>query len=75
LILDSITFDFWGQIFLIFQYEFFIFFFYFNFNFYSNWDQRDTKKAKKKKGLKKHNFEKAVSGRLPISLPLGNKIY
>jgi hypothetical protein len=36
--------------------------------FYSNWDQRNTKKAKKKRGPKKHNFEKTVSGRLPISL-------
>jgi hypothetical protein len=40
-------------------------------SFYSNWDQRNTKKAKKKKkkkNPKKPNFVKAVSGRLHISL-------
>jgi hypothetical protein len=36
-------------------------------SFYSNWDQRDTEKAQRK-AQKKFNFEKAVSGRLSISL-------
>jgi hypothetical protein len=34
-------------------------------SFYSNWDK---KKKNTKKAQKKPNFEKAVSGRLPISL-------
>jgi hypothetical protein len=38
-------------------------------SFYSNWDQRDTEKAQRKaQNKKKFNFEKAVSGRLSISL-------
>jgi hypothetical protein len=44
------------------------YFLFFNMDsFYSNRDQKKSKKAKKK-SLKKPNFEKAVSGRLPISL-------